>query len=111
MVEVKEIKNQNDFDAFVNANNEQIHVIKIGAEWCGPCRQLSTIIQHLEEDKVKDVIFGEVDIESDNVDDILTEYKVRNIPVILFIKDGQLIEKKVGLINANDINNIIELHK
>ena len=111
MVEVKEIKNQNDFDAFVNANNEQIHVIKIGAEWCGPCRQLSTIIQNLEEDKVKDVIFGEVDIESDNVDDILTEYKVRNIPVILFIKDGQLIEKKVGLINANDINNIIELHK
>ena len=111
MVEVKEIKNQNDFDAFVNANNEQIHVIKIGAEWCGPCRQLSTIIQNLEEDKVKDVIFGEVDIESDNVDDILTEYKVRNIPVILFIKDCQLIEKKVGLISANDINNIIELYK
>lgn len=106
-----EIKNQNDFNAFVNANNEQIHVIKIGAEWCGPCRQLSTIIQNLEEDKVKDVIFGEIDIESDNVDDILTEYKVRNIPVILFIKDGQLIEKKVGLISANDINNIIELHK
>lgn len=111
MVEIKEIKNQNDFETFVNANNEQIHVIKIGAEWCGPCRQLSTIIQNLEEDKVKNVIFGEVDIESDNVDDILTEYKVRNIPVILFIKNNEVVEKKVGLINANDMYNIIELHK
>lgn len=111
MVEIKEIKNQDEFKAFTNANSENVHIIKIGAEWCGPCRQMSSIIHNLEEDKIQNVTFAEIDIEEDGVDEIITEYKVRNIPVILFIKNNELVEKKVGLINANDMYNIIELHK
>lgn len=108
MVEVKEIKNQDEFNSFIEMDNDNIHVIKLGAEWCGPCKQLSNLIHNLDTEKIGNTLFAEVDIEGEDVDDILTMYKVRNIPVTLFIKSGELLTKKVGLFNKEEFYNIIE---
>jgi thioredoxin 1 len=111
MIEVKEIKNQDEFNSFINMDKENLHVIKMGAEWCGPCRQLSNIIHNLDADKIGNTVFGEIDIDNDNTEDIVTEYKIRNIPVMLFIKNGELVHKSVGLINTDMIYNLFETHK
>ena len=111
MVEVVEIKNQDEFNSFINMDKDNLHVIKISAEWCGPCRQLSNIIHNLDNDKIGNVVFGEMDVENEDVEGLITEYKVRNIPVMLFIKNGELVHKTVGTISADMIYNIFETYK
>jgi thioredoxin 1 len=111
MIEVREIKSCDDFKSFIEMREENLHIIKLGAEWCGPCRQLSGFIKNLDETKTNSTLFAEVDIEEDGLDEIISEYKVRSIPVTLFIKNNELLEKKVGLINTVDLYNMIEQYK
>lgn len=70
-------------------------VIDFWAEWCGPCRRISPIIDELyTEFEGKDVTIGKCDVDAN--DEVAIEFKVRNIPTIVFIKDGQLVDKMVG---------------
>ena len=108
MVTVREINSYDDFKSFINMDDDKLHVVKIGAEWCGPCRVLESIILNLESDRVNDVLFGQVDIDKDGTEDLVTEFKVRSIPVMLFIKNGEVFDKKVGGINADEIYKTIE---
>jgi thioredoxin 1 len=107
MVTVTEITNYNDYKSFKEADDDILRVLKLGAPWCGPCRMLSNTISNLNEDKVGSTIFAEIDIDGDGLDDVVSELSIRNIPVTLFIKNGVILEKKVGSIQENDIYNII----
>jgi len=69
-------------------------VIDFWAEWCGPCRMVSPIIDELADEYADQVIVGKVDTESN--DDITSKYGIRNIPTILFIKNGEVVDKQVG---------------
>jgi len=69
-------------------------VIDFWAEWCGPCRMVSPIIDDLASAYEGEVIIGKVDV--DNNDEITSKYGIRNIPTILFIKDGEVVDKQVG---------------
>ena len=69
-------------------------VIDFWAEWCGPCRMVSPIIEELAEEYAGKVNIGKCDVEEN--DEITMKYGVRNIPTILFIKGGQLVDKQVG---------------
>ena len=69
-------------------------VIDFWAEWCGPCRMVSPIVEELAEE-----FSGKVEIGKLNVDDNTetpNEYGIRNIPTILFFKDGKLVDKQIG---------------
>ena len=69
-------------------------VIYFWAEWCGPCRMVSPILEELSEE-----FSGKVEIGKLNVDDNINtpnEYGIRNIPTILFFKDGKLVDKQIG---------------
>jgi thioredoxin 1 len=111
MIEVREIKNYDEFISFKEDSKEVLHVVKIGAEWCGPCKVVSKMISNLDKELVGDTMFAEVDIEEEENDDIVTEFGIRNIPVILFIKDGNVLEKKVGTIKQNELQDIINNNK
>lgn len=69
-------------------------VIDFWAEWCGPCRMVGPIIDELAEAYEGEVIVGKVDV--DNNDEITSKYGIRNIPTILFIKNGEVVDKQVG---------------
>jgi thioredoxin 1 len=75
----------------VIANNSV--VMKLGAVWCGPCRQVDPIIKKIEAEN-NNFVVGSVDVDVNSV--ISTRYGVRNIPTILFFKEGQLVDKLVG---------------
>ena len=69
-------------------------VIDFWAEWCGPCRMVGPVVEELAKEYEGKVIIGKMDV--DNNTDTPTEFGIRNIPTILFFKDGQLVDKQVG---------------
>ncbi len=69
-------------------------VIDFWAEWCGPCRMIAPIVDELAEEYDGRAIIGKCDVDSN--DDIVAQYGVRNIPTLVFLKDGQLVNKHVG---------------
>ena len=69
-------------------------VLDFWATWCGPCRRVGPIIAELANDYEGQVIVGKCDIEED--EDLPMRFGVRNIPTILFIKNGEVVDKQVG---------------
>ena len=69
-------------------------VVDLWATWCGPCRMVGPIMEELSNEYEGKVVVGKCDIEEN--EDIPMQYGVRNIPNILFFKNGQLVDKFVG---------------
>lgn len=70
-------------------------VLDFWATWCGPCRKVGPTIQELTNEYEGQAIIGKVNIEED-ADDLVAEFGIRNVPTILFIKDGEVVDKVVG---------------
>ena len=64
------------------------------AEWCGPCRMVGPIVSELSTEYEGKAVVGKVDV--DNNKEVAAKYGIRNIPTILFFKDGKLADKIVG---------------
>ncbi|HQB28632.1 MAG TPA: thioredoxin [Paludibacter sp.] len=77
-------------------NSGQPVVIDFWAEWCGPCRMIGPSIEELSKEYEGKVQIGKMNVD-DHVD-TPSEYGIRNIPTILFIKDGQVVDKQVGAV-------------
>lgn len=108
MITVREITSMDDLKSFYGDSAESLHIVKIGAEWCGPCRVLSDTLRGLDAERIGDTLVGEVDIDNDSCEDIATEYNIRNIPVMLFVKNGEVINKVVGSLPTDMIYGKIE---
>ena len=75
-------------------NGELPLVVDLWATGCGPCRMLAPIIAELADEYAGKLVVGKCDVEEN--DDIAMEFGVRNIPTILFFKNGELVDKLVG---------------
>ena len=69
-------------------------VIDFWAEWCGPCRMLTPIIEELAGEYENDVIIGKCNVDDNN--DVSMTYGIRNIPTVIFLKGGEVVDKQVG---------------
>ena len=69
-------------------------VLDFSAAWCGPCKQLAPIIDELSNEYAGRIAGGKCDIEE--ADDLKMEYGIRNVPTVLFIKNGEVVDKFVG---------------
>lgn len=69
-------------------------VVDFWAEWCGPCKMIGPIVEDLSHEYEDKVTIGKLDVDENN--DITTRYGIRNIPTILFFKDGVQVDKQVG---------------
>ncbi len=81
-------------------------VVDFWAEWCGPCRAISPVIEDLAKSYEGQVEIGKMNVD-DNVD-TPEEYGIRNIPTILFFKDGQLVDKQVGAVQQSILEDKIK---
>lgn len=87
-----------------NSQNAGISIIKFSAAWCGPCKRLEPTIVKLESE------FPEAKIVRVDVDDqpeIAQKYRVRALPTLLFLKDGQEVNRVVGLSMIEPLRKII----
>jgi thioredoxin 1 len=69
-------------------------VVDFWATWCGPCRMVAPIIEELAKQYDGKIVVGKCDVE-DN-EDLAAEFSIRNIPTILFFKNGEVVDKLIG---------------
>lgn len=74
--------------------SDKLVVVDFWAEWCGPCRMVGPIVEELATEYEGKAVIGKVDVDSN--DEITSKYGIRNIPTILFIKNGEVVDKHVG---------------
>lgn len=71
-------------------------LIDLWAEWCGPCRMVGPVVDELAGEYEGKAICGKIDVDSNP--DVTVNYGVRNIPTLLFFKNGELVDKQVGAV-------------
>ena len=69
-------------------------VLDFSAAWCGPCKRVAPLVEQLAEEYATQAVIGKCDIEED--EELPMRFGVRNIPTILFIKNGEVVDKQVG---------------
>jgi thioredoxin 1 len=80
----------------------QLMLVDFGAQWCGPCKAVSPIVDELSDKYGSEAVIGKVDI--DESPDLCEKFGIRNIPTILFIRDGEVVDKIVGAVAKEKIS-------
>ncbi len=76
------------------------YIVDFYAEWCGPCKMLSPILETLDENVIK--------VNTDLHPDLATSYGVMSIPTLFFIKDGNILQSEIGLRSKSELESIIK---
>lgn len=93
------------FESVVKQSDKLV-VLDFWAQWCGPCRQITPIIDELSVEYDGRVVIGKVNVDESN--DITSQFSIRNIPTILFLKNGEVVDKLVGAQSKSKFVEIIE---
>ncbi|MFY8137270.1 MAG: thioredoxin [Flavobacteriales bacterium] len=87
-------------------NSDKPVMIDFWAEWCGPCRMVSPIVEEMANDYNGKAVIGKVNVDENP--DISAKFGIRNIPTIIFLKGGQVVDKSVGAVPKNVLTEKIE---
>ena len=81
-------------------SKENITLIDFYADWCGPCKALSPVIDEIALERM-DITVGKVNVDTER--DLAEKYKVRSIPTMVIFKEGKEIERMVGFLPKEEI--------
>lgn len=84
-----------NFDAEVLKSDKPV-LVDLWAEWCGPCRMLTPIIEELHAEYDGKAIIGKLNVDENP--EVSAKYGVRSIPTLLIFKNGELVDKQVGVV-------------
>ncbi len=87
--------NESNFEELVMNSGKPV-VLDFWAVWCGPCRMIGPIIEEMHHEYGDKAIIGKVDVDNNN--EISVKYGIRNIPTVLFLKNGEVVDKVVGAV-------------
>lgn len=93
---MKTVSNNSVLESVISEGNT---CLKFSAEWCGPCRVLGENIESIESD-YPNINFIEVDVDEAD-EELVSKYKIRNIPVLFFIKNGEVLSKEIGAMSVD----------
>lgn len=90
-------------------NTDMPVIVDCWAEWCGPCKMLTPIIEELASDFDGKAVVGKLDVDTNQ--EVAMKFGIRSIPTVLFLKGGELQDKQVGLASkaqlADKINALV----
>ncbi len=94
-----------NFDEIVLKADKPV-IVDFWAEWCGPCRIIGPIISDIAEEYREKIIVGKLDV--DNNPGVTSRFGVRNIPTVLFFKEGVIADKQVGAVPKSNLVSKLE---
>jgi thioredoxin 1 len=83
-------------------------LIDFSATWCGPCRMVSPIVHEMAAEYSGRLAVGEVDVDENP--GVTAQFRVRNIPTVLLIKNGEVVDKIVGAVPKSNFKAMVEKH-
>jgi thioredoxin 1 len=84
-----------NFDELVLKSDKPV-LVDFWAEWCGPCRMVGPVVEEISKEYEGKAVIGKVNVDLNSK--ISTNYNIRNIPTLLYFKNGQVVDKQVGVV-------------
>ena len=81
-------------------------LVDFWAAWCGPCRMVGPSVEALSEEWKDKAVVGKVDVDSNP--NTAAKYGIRNIPTLLYFKNGEVVDKVVGVVPKDQLSNKLE---
>ncbi len=81
-------------------------IVDFWAEWCGPCRMVGPIVEEIGNDYTDKAVVGKLDVDSNP--NVTRKYGIRNIPTVLFFKNGEVADKQVGAVPKSNLVTKLE---
>jgi thioredoxin 1 len=96
--------NDTNFEEVVVKSDKPV-IVDFWAEWCGPCRMIAPFIEEMSKEYSDKALVARCDV--DNNPQVAAKYSIRNIPTVLFFKDGKVADKQVGAVpKINFVNKL-----
>ncbi len=78
------------------------------ADWCGPCKMLAPILKQVKEELGDSVKIVKIDVDKNQA--LANQYQVRGVPTMLLFKNGKQVWRQSGVLQKNDIVNVVKSH-
>lgn len=102
MIYTTELKDNN----YKNFTTQGLVLVDVYAVWCGPCKQISPIVDSLSTEYAGKLSVGKLNVDENF--EIVTQLGIRGIPAIFLYKDGEIVERMVGFTSKKKLSEIIE---
>jgi thioredoxin 1 len=96
-----------NFEELVLKSDKPV-LVDFWAAWCGPCRMLAPIVEELSEEFGDTAVIGKVDVDTQTK--FAGQFGIRNIPTVLIFKDGEMVQRQVGVAPKSTYSNFINEH-
>lgn len=93
-------------ESFDKETAKGLWVVDFWASWCGPCKMIAPIVDELADEMKGKVHFGKVNVDSEG--ELAGRYEVMSIPTLIFFKDGEIVDRVVGVQEKEELQGAIE---
>ena len=96
---------QDNFDTFISQSDKPL-LVDFWATWCGPCRMLSPVVEEVSREHENELTVGKVNV--DDCPELAQKFGVMSIPTLILFKDGQPVDKRIGYMPKNELEQMLK---